>query len=72
MPGPAAGVRPLTGEVSVTLHRRLPLIAALLAAATGGRAEPPAAPDPPAVGRLIRQLGSDDFDEREAASKALR
>jgi hypothetical protein len=44
---------------------------ALLAAALVSLALRAAAPPSASVKRLIRQLGSDSFDEREAASKAL-
>ena len=47
--------------------------ALLLSAVVGGEDAKTAAPakTPAEIDRLIKQLGSDDFDEREAASKAL-
>ena len=45
----------------------------LLAAVVGGDDAKPAPPakSPAEIDRLIKQLGNDDFDQREAASKAL-
>jgi hypothetical protein len=59
-------------ERPVTRYLRARLILAplaiLLGPVSGGEPPPPKAAD---IGRLVQQLGSDSFEEREAASKAL-
>jgi hypothetical protein len=53
------------------MHTLLTLVLALSWAAEPPRDGPKAAAKPAALDRLIQQLGSDDFGERQAASKAL-
>jgi hypothetical protein len=56
----------------VIARLRVPLVAAcvILVGAYPAGGEPPR-PTPAEIGRLIRQLGSESFQEREAASRAL-
>src|SRR5262245_18965078 len=52
--------------------RRGIVLLCLLAAQTAWAAAPPAGPSGAEVGRLIGQLGADDFDRRESATERLK
>src|SRR5262245_43843330 len=69
---PRPAPTPVQVEVAVKRLGPLPLLClAALPAALLPAAAPPAGPSSAEVARLIGQLGDDDFDVREAATKAL-